>query len=47
MESKVQHALTMATSFPEMEVLIFSAEISGILIEVLRGGTAGTRVIAG
>ena len=46
MESKVQQALIIATSFPEMEILIFSAESSGSLAEVLRGGTAGTRVIA-
>jgi isopentenyl phosphate kinase len=46
MESKVQQALILATSFPKMEILIFSAESTGVLAEVLCGGTAGTRVIA-
>ncbi len=45
MKSKVSLALKLATTYPDMEVLIFSAEDPGVLKEVLIGGQAGTRIL--
>jgi isopentenyl phosphate kinase len=47
MRTKVHLALSLSTRFPDMEVFIFSAESPGVLRDVLRGGTAGTRILNG
>jgi isopentenyl phosphate kinase len=46
MAAKVDEALSLATSFPKLEILIFGADHPGILEKVLRGEPAGTRVQA-
>jgi isopentenyl phosphate kinase len=46
MKTKVLQALDLAANFPDMEILIFSAENAGILLDVLQGGRAGTQILA-
>jgi isopentenyl phosphate kinase len=47
MASKVRLSLDLARSCPDLEVLILSGEIPGVLRQTLAGATIGTRILAG
>jgi isopentenyl phosphate kinase len=44
MASKVDLCLEISRTYPDLEILIFSAEPAGQLTEVLSGGHSGTRI---
>lgn len=46
MEGKVDFCLSIAQAHPDMEILIFSAEQDGQLLQVLSGEAIGTRIQA-
>jgi isopentenyl phosphate kinase len=46
MAAKVDEALSLAQKFSKLEIMIFGAGQPGVLEQVLRGGSAGTRISA-
>jgi isopentenyl phosphate kinase len=46
MKAKVLQAIALAGTIPDLEILIFSAEMAGTLRDVLLGASTGTRILA-
>jgi isopentenyl phosphate kinase len=47
MASKIHLCLELARAYPALEMVVFSGEIPGTLLQVCLGATAGTRICAG